>query len=70
MDRFDKRRIALAGGAAALLAITAMPHPTANIHILTHDVADKAPRKIQAAFDLGVMAISVLYTWTAKRAIG
>jgi uncharacterized protein (UPF0261 family) len=70
MDRLDKRRIALAGGAAALLAVTALPHPTANIHIITHDVADKAPRKIQAAIDLGILAVSVLYTWTAKRAIG
>ncbi|MCW4461415.1 hypothetical protein OK349_06825 [Sphingomonas sp. BT-65] len=70
MDRLDKRRIALVGGGAALLAITALPHPTANIQILTHEVTDTAPRKIQAAVDLGILAVSVLYTWTAKRAIG
>lgn len=70
MDRFDRRKIALIGGGAALLAITALPHPTANIEIITHEVTDKAPRKIQAALDLGILAVSVLYTWTAKRAIG
>lgn len=67
MDSFSKRRIALAGGGAALLAISAMHHPSANIHIITHDVTDHAPRKIQAAIDLGIMAVSVLYTWTAER---
>ena len=71
MDRLGKRRIALVGGGAALLAFTALSsHPTANIQILTHEVTDKTPRKIQAAVDIGILAISVLYTWTAKRAIG
>lgn len=69
MDRFDKRRIALAGSAAALLALAATGGPSADIRILTHDVTDTAPRKMQAAVDLGVMAVSILYTWTAKRAI-
>lgn len=68
MDTISKRRIALAGGAAALLTLSAMHHPSANIRIITHDVTDTAPRKIQAALDVGVMAVSVLYTWTAKGA--
>ena len=68
MDSFSKRRIALAGGGAALLAFTALSPHTADIRIITHDVTDTAPRKFQAAIDLGVMAVSVLYTWTAKRA--
>jgi hypothetical protein len=68
MDSFSKRRVALAGGGAALLALTAMSPHTAKIQIITHDVTDTAPRKFQAAIDLGVMAVSVLYTWTAKRA--
>ena len=67
MDTFSKRRIALAGGGAALLALVAMPGPTADIRILTHEVTDTAPRKFQAALNLGIMAVSVLYTWTAKR---
>lgn len=70
MDRFSKRRIALASGGAALLALVAMPHPSADIRIITHDVTDTAPRKFQAAVNLGVMAVSVLYTWTSKRALG
>jgi hypothetical protein len=68
MDSLSKRRIALAGGGAALLALSAMHHPSANIRIITHDVTDTAPRKIQAAIDLGILAVSVLYTWTAERA--
>ncbi len=68
MDSFSKRRIALAGGGAALLALTTMSPQTANIRIITHDVTDTAPRRFQAAVDFGVMAVSVLYTWTAKRA--
>lgn len=66
MDSMQKRKIALAGGVAALLALTAMPTPTADLRILTHDVADKAPKKIEAAVNLGVMAVSVLYTWTER----
>jgi len=70
MDMLSKRRIALASGGAALLALMAMPGPSADIRIITHEVTDTAPRKFQAAVDLGVMAVSVLYTWTAKRARG
>lgn len=68
MDSLSKRRIALAGSGAVLLALSAMHHPSANIRIITHDVADTAPRRIQAAIDLGILAVSVLYTWTAERA--
>jgi hypothetical protein len=68
MDSFSKRRIALAGGGAALLALTTLSPHTANIRIITHDVTDTAPHRFQAAVDLGIMAVSVLYTWTAKRA--
>ncbi|HSX56278.1 MAG TPA: hypothetical protein VLG14_13330 [Sphingomonas sp.] len=67
MDSISKRRIALAGGGAALLALTAMPSTSADIQILTHEVTDTAPRKFKAAVNLGIMAVSVLYTWTAKR---
>ena len=50
----------------ALLCVTAR-HPTANISVLTHDAADPAPHRMQAAVDLGLVGVSVLYTWTVKR---
>lgn len=59
------RRLGL-GIAAAALLIMAARHPSADIRILTHDRADPAPHRIQAAVDLGVLAISVLVTWTSK----
>ncbi|URW76061.1 hypothetical protein M9980_02175 [Sphingomonas donggukensis] len=61
----DKRRTAIVVAAAlALIALT--PHPTADIRIETHDIADVAPRRFQAAVDLGVMAVKVLVTWSAE----
>lgn len=70
MDGLGKRRMVLVGGGVALLAMSALQHPSADIRIITHDVTDAAPRKFQAAVDMGILAVSVLYTWTAKRAIG
>ena len=61
-----KRRSAIAIIALLLLAGTAVRHPSANIQILTHQVGDPAPREVRAALDLGVMAISLLVTWTGK----
>jgi hypothetical protein len=55
-------------GAALLLAAFAR-HPSADIRILTHDAADRAPHRVQAAIDLGLATVSVLVTWTAKRVI-
>ena len=60
------RRIGL-GIAAAALLIVAARHPSADIRILTHDQADLAPRRIQAAVDFGWVAVSALITWTQKR---
>ncbi|OYY71707.1 hypothetical protein [Sphingomonas sp. 28-63-12] len=62
------RRIVLAG-CAALLAITALRHPSADIRIMTHDATDRAPQQVSAAVDVGIMAFSLLVTWTAKRLI-
>jgi hypothetical protein len=53
---------------AALLAIVAVArHPSADIEILTHQANDPAPHRVQAAFDLGVVAVSFLLTWTSGR---
>lgn len=55
----------------ALLALTllvvAVRHPTADLRVITHRASDPAPQQVHAAVDLGVMAFSLLITWTAKR---
>ncbi len=59
-----RRRTLVAVG--ALLALVALVrHPTADIEILTHRDGDPAPHRIQAAVDLGVVAVKFLLTWTA-----
>ena len=50
----------------ALIALVAK-HPTADIRLLTHDRADPAPHVMKVAADLGVIGVSVLYTWTVDR---
>jgi hypothetical protein len=61
----DRRTLAVAG--LALVALVAMRHPTPDIRLLTHDIGDPRPHRIQAAIDLGLVGVSVLYTWTAPR---
>lgn len=60
-----ERRIGLLVALALLLVLT-VRHPTADIRILTHDASDLKPARVQAALDLGVIAVSVLVTWTKK----
>lgn len=60
------RKIVLAV-TALLLAIVAARHPTADFRLITHDRSDPAPHRMQAAVDLGLVGISVLYTWTVDR---
>jgi hypothetical protein len=59
----QRRRIAVAATLAAL-AVLATNRPSADLQLITHDVRDSAPHKVQAAVDLGVVAVSVLYTWS------
>lgn len=61
----DRRKL-LIGGAAALLLLSAR-HPSADIRIVAHDAGDPAPRQVRAAVDLGLLAVSVLVTWTGQR---
>lgn len=61
-----RRRRVIFGCGLLLLAAMLVRHPSANIRIITHDVADSAPRKFEAALDMGVFALSVLVTWTAR----
>ena len=60
----QQRKWAVAG--IALLAVVAVRHPTPDIRLLTHDIGDPSPRRFQAAIDLGLVGVSVLYTWTAR----
>lgn len=55
--------------AMAVLALVALAyrHPTANIRLITHDLTDRSPRRVQAAVDLGLLSVSFLYTWTVDR---
>lgn len=61
----DRRKLLIAGGLA--LAIMAVQRPTADIRLITHDIGDPTPHRVQAAVDLGLMAVSVLVTWTEQR---
>lgn len=51
------------------LAVLLMRHPHADIRVLTHDSTDPAPHRVQAALDIGVMALNVLVTWTVHRLV-
>jgi hypothetical protein len=59
-----ERRLTLAIVAVALMAL-AWRHPTANIEILAQDHDDLSPHHVQAALDTGLVAVSVLVTWTS-----
>jgi hypothetical protein len=61
------RRMIVGAAALAVLGLTAVRHPTADIRVITHDASDPSPRRMQAAIDLGLVGVSVLYTWTVKR---
>lgn len=52
--------------AAAALLVMAARHPSAEISILTADAGDRAPHQLNAGLDLGLVAVHLLITWTAK----
>ncbi len=60
------RRLAL-GMAILGVAVLGMRHPTADIRLITHDAGDPSPHQMRAAVDLGLVGVSVLYTWTVDR---
>lgn len=70
MREWSNRRRIILIGATALLLVGLFHRPSANIQILAHDSADLSPHRIQAAIDLGVMAINILITWTTHRVQG
>ena len=60
-----RRRILLIGAAALVaLAVIAPSTPHADIRILAHDSADRAPQRMEAAIDTGLFAVSLLVTWS------
>ncbi len=61
----DRKAVLVLAG-LALVALT-VRHPTADIRIMTHEASDPSPHRMQAAFDLGLVGVSVLYTWTVNR---
>jgi hypothetical protein len=63
-----RERIGLAVLAIMLIAL-AVRHPSADIRILTADGGDPAPHRVQAVVDLGVVAVSLLWTWSGQHII-
>jgi len=64
----ERRRIGLAFAAGALLVAGLVAHPRANLVLQLEELGDRAPARMQAAIDMGVVAISVLVTWTRQHA--
>ena len=60
------RRMIVAAAALGLLALSAR-HPTADFQLLTHEAGDPAPHRMQAALDLGLVGVKLLYTWTSHQ---
>ncbi|MBX3563792.1 MAG: hypothetical protein KF730_04355 [Sphingomonas sp.] len=61
-----RNRIILALGALALLLLSLGNARHAAISIAMARADDPSPRKMEAAVDLGVIAVSVLVTWSKR----
>lgn len=61
-----KRLVLVAGVIALTLAIVRPQRPHADLEILTHRAGDSAPQQVHAAIDLGILAVSVLVTWSRQ----
>ncbi|OAN61627.1 hypothetical protein A7X12_23835 [Sphingomonas sp. TDK1] len=59
-----KHLLLIAGAIALIVAVVRPPRPHADLQILTHRVGDTAPQQVHAAIDLGILAVSVLVTWS------
>jgi hypothetical protein len=60
------RNIAIAALALIALCLVAAPHRRAEFALQMHRMDDVAPQRVQAVVDLGVVAISVLVTWSRR----
>jgi hypothetical protein len=61
-----ERRIGLALLIVAIVLLAAR-HTSASIRIDTQDRGDPAPHSMQAAVDLGLVGVSLLWTWSSHR---
>lgn len=61
-----RNRIIVLIAAAALLLLSLAPDRHAGIAIAMQRVGDPSPQKVEAAVDLGLVAISVLVTWSRR----
>ena len=59
-------RIVIVGAAALALIALASPDRRAGIEIHAHQQSDRAPQQMQAVVDLGVVAFSLLITWSKR----
>ncbi|WP_431471007.1 hypothetical protein [Sphingosinithalassobacter sp. LHW66-3] len=63
----SRRRIVLTVMGLLLVAGLAMKPPSADIRILAHSADDSAPSRMQAGVNIGLLAVSLLVTWSSKR---
>ncbi|WP_313537169.1 hypothetical protein [Sphingomonas sp.] len=61
-----KRLLLVAGAVGLVVAIARPAPPHADFALLMHRVGDTAPQQVHAAVDLGVLAVSVLVTWSGR----
>jgi hypothetical protein len=60
------RKFALGAFAAVALLPLAAPDRHANLHINMERPGDTAPQRLEAAFHIGLVAVSVLVTWSKR----
>jgi hypothetical protein len=60
------RKIAFGALAALALIPLAVPDHHANLQINLERADDVAPQRLEAAFHLGLVAVSVLVTWSKR----
>lgn len=61
-----KRLLLIVGAIALVMAIARPQRPHADVEIRTHRAGDTAPQQVHAAIDLGILAVSVLVTWSRQ----